>query len=178
VIHGFRNQQNVPAKNYNCNASVRGNDTSTASANRAINLGNGNDTVIAGASDTIFAGKGTDIFEYGVGSSPPNATINRFNPASDVIQFNVALLVNYAVAMQDTKQVGLNTVIQKMDRFWQQARSLAGGYLGLMTVILTAKGPIGPLRRFGRPAMTKTSNQGQARCQAVRCCRPADRARL
>jgi hypothetical protein len=22
VIHGFRNQQNVPAKNYNCNASV------------------------------------------------------------------------------------------------------------------------------------------------------------
>jgi hypothetical protein len=22
VIHGFRNQQNVPAKNYNCNASL------------------------------------------------------------------------------------------------------------------------------------------------------------
>ena len=26
----------------------------------------------------------------------------------------------------------------EMDRFWQQARSLAGGYLGLMTVVLLA----------------------------------------
>jgi hypothetical protein len=25
-----------------------------------------------------------------------------------------------------------------MDRFWQQARSLAGGYFGLMTVVLPA----------------------------------------
>ena len=33
VIHGFRNQQNAPAKNYNCNAKRR-----TLFADKALNI--------------------------------------------------------------------------------------------------------------------------------------------
>jgi len=35
-----------------------------------------------------------------------------FQTDQDVIQFNPALFANYAAVMQDTQQVGANTVIQ------------------------------------------------------------------
>jgi Ca2+-binding RTX toxin-like protein len=109
-----------------------GNDKVTAGANSSINLGNGNDTVIAGANNTITVGNGNDnifagtndLINLGTGhdtvafGESPNPiaigkeTINGFNPAHDTLQFNPALLLNYAVAFQDIKQVGANTVIQ------------------------------------------------------------------
>jgi len=39
-------------------------------------------------------------------------TINGFNASHDVLQFNPALLANYAAVLLDTKQVGANTVIR------------------------------------------------------------------
>jgi autotransporter passenger strand-loop-strand repeat protein len=111
-----------------------GNDVVTAGANSTIKLGNGNDKVTAGANNTITVGNGTDNIFAGAngvinlgtghdtvafGESPNpiaigNETINGFNPAYDILQFNPALLSNYATALQnhDIKQVGANTVIQ------------------------------------------------------------------
>jgi hypothetical protein len=39
-----------------------------------------------------------------------NAVVD-FNTHKDVLQFNHALIANFAAAMADTKQMGLNTVI-------------------------------------------------------------------
>jgi RTX calcium-binding nonapeptide repeat (4 copies) len=92
-----------------------GNDTVYAGANDAISLGNGNDWVYAAASDLITLGNGNDTVAFGVSPSPAtigNATVNGFNPAHDVIDFNVALLANYMAVMGATTQVGLDTVIQ------------------------------------------------------------------
>jgi hypothetical protein len=41
-----------------------------------------------------------------------NGTINGFNSAQDILQFNPAVLANYVAAFTDTKQAGANTVIQ------------------------------------------------------------------
>jgi len=91
-----------------------GNDTVYAGANDAVTLGNGNDTY-AGASDLITLGTGNDTVAFAVSPSPAaigNETVNGFNPAHDVIDFNVALLANYMAVMGATTQVGLDTVIQ------------------------------------------------------------------
>ena len=49
----------------------------------------------------------------------------------------------------------------EMDRFWQQARSLAGGYLGLMTVVLLAiqslRGLIASHYKFYRAFVTSSN---------------------
>jgi hypothetical protein len=98
------------------NSSIKlGSDTLTTGPNSTITVGNGSDTIYAGANDLINLGKGFDMVAFG--ESPNllaigNETINGFNPAQDIIQFNPALLANYAAALVDTKQVGANTVIQ------------------------------------------------------------------
>jgi hypothetical protein len=79
-----------------------------------------NDTLVGGAGDDTFtAGTGNDLF-YGNGGSntfvfgPGSGkdTIADFQPTQDTIQFNPALFANYAAVLQDTTQVGANTVIQ------------------------------------------------------------------
>jgi hypothetical protein len=100
------------------NSSIKlgnGNDTVTAGANSTITVGSGNDNIFAGANDLINIGIGRDTVAFGESPNPiaiGKETINGFNPAYDVLQFNPALLSNYATAFQDTKQVGANTVIQ------------------------------------------------------------------
>jgi serralysin len=92
-----------------------GTDSVTAGANRSIKLGNGNDTIYAGANALINLGKGFDTVAFGESPNPiaiGNETINGFNPAQDILQFNPAVLANYMAAFTDTKQVGANTVIQ------------------------------------------------------------------
>jgi probable HAF family extracellular repeat protein len=87
-----------------------GNDTVIAGANSAITVGNGNDNIFAGTNDLISIGTGHDTVAFGESPNPiavGNETINGFNPAHDVLQFNPMLLSNYATA-----QVGANTVIQ------------------------------------------------------------------
>ena len=91
-----------------------GHDTVSAGANSPISLGNGNDTVYAGASDLITLGTGNDTVAFGVSPSPAtigNETVNGFNPAHDVIDFNIALFANYAAVMGAERQVGSGTVI-------------------------------------------------------------------
>jgi Ca2+-binding RTX toxin-like protein len=64
-----------------------------------------NDTVYAGANDAITLGNGNDTLAFGVSPSPAtigNETVNGFNPAHDVIGFNVALLANYMAVMGAT----------------------------------------------------------------------------
>jgi hypothetical protein len=56
---------------------------------------------------------GLDTVAFGESPNPitiDNETINGFNPAQDILQFNPALLRNYAAAV--INQVGANTVIQ------------------------------------------------------------------
>ena len=92
-----------------------GNDTVSAGPNSTISLGNGGDMVYAGANDLITLGKGTDNIAFAQSPNPieiGNDTIYGFNAAHDVLQFNPALLPNYAIALMDTKQVGANTVIK------------------------------------------------------------------
>jgi Ca2+-binding RTX toxin-like protein len=98
------------------NSSVKlgnGNDTVTAGANSTITVGNGNDHIFAGANDLINIGRGSDTVAFGESPNPiaiGNETINGFNPAQDILQFNPALLSSYSAA--DITQVGANTVIQ------------------------------------------------------------------
>jgi hypothetical protein len=78
-----------------------------------MKFGNGNDTVYAGADNLINLGKGNDTVAFGEAPNPiaiGTETINGFNPAQDIIQFNPALLANYAAV--HTEQVGANTLIQ------------------------------------------------------------------
>jgi Ca2+-binding RTX toxin-like protein len=94
-----------------------GNDTVIAGANSTITVGGGNDNIFAGANDLINLGTGHDTVAFGESPNPitiGNETIKGFNPAYDILQFNPALLSNYATALQnhDIKQVGANTVIQ------------------------------------------------------------------
>jgi hypothetical protein len=80
-----------------------------------IKLGNGPDTVYAGASDFLTFGTGNDTLAYAESPNPiaiGNEIVNGFQPANDVIQFNLALFTNYMAVFQDTRQVGHNTVIQ------------------------------------------------------------------
>ena len=84
-----------------------------AGANSSIKLGNGNDTTSAGANDVINLGKGNDTVAFGESPNPiavGTETINGFNPAHDILQFNPMLLSNYMAA--GINQVGANTVIQ------------------------------------------------------------------
>jgi len=79
-----------------------------------ITVGNGNDTIDVGFGDTATVGTGQDafVFEQTTLGSIGAVTINNFNPSKgDVLNFNPALIANYAAAMADTKQVGLDTVI-------------------------------------------------------------------
>jgi Ca2+-binding RTX toxin-like protein len=63
-----------------------------------------------GPGDTLTGGRGHDtfVFDANFGSD----IIKNFNVKNDVIQFDVALFVNYAAVMKDTKQVGPDSVIQ------------------------------------------------------------------
>jgi Ca2+-binding RTX toxin-like protein len=97
------------------NSSIKlgnGNDTVTAGANSTITAGNGQDKIFAGANDLINLGKGSDTVAFGESPNSTaigNETITGFNPTRDILQFNPALLFNYATA---DKPVGANTVIQ------------------------------------------------------------------
>ena len=81
--------------------------------NNSITVGNGSDTIYVGNSDTITVGHGQDsfVFEQTTPGTIGAVTVTGFNPANDVLNFNPALIANYAAAMVDTKQVGLDTVI-------------------------------------------------------------------
>jgi Ca2+-binding RTX toxin-like protein len=98
------------------NSSVKlgnGNDTVIAGANSTITVGNGKDNISAGANDLINLGKGNDTVAFGESPNPiaiGNETITGFDPTRDTMQFNPALLSNYAAAA--IKQAGANTVIQ------------------------------------------------------------------
>jgi hypothetical protein len=90
-----------------------GNDTVIAGASSTITVGRGNDNIFAGANDLINLGTGHDTVAFGESPNPiaiGKETINGFNPAYDIRQFNPALLANYAAA--HITQVGANTVIQ------------------------------------------------------------------
>ena len=86
-----------------------GNDTVYGGANDIFNIGNGNNQLVAAPGDVWTVGKGPDTFAFNAGFG--NNTITDFNTSRDVLQFSSALLMNYAAAMVDTKQVGANTVI-------------------------------------------------------------------
>jgi hypothetical protein len=77
--------------------------------NDTITVGNGNDQLVAAPGDVWTVGKGQDTFTFNAGFG--NNTITDFNTSHDVLNFNPALIANYAAAMADTKQVGLDTVI-------------------------------------------------------------------
>jgi hypothetical protein len=71
----------------------------------------GNDMLVAGTGNDIFYGNGgSNTFAFGPGSGQDK--IMDFQTDQDVLQFNPALFANYAAVMQDTTQVGANTVIQ------------------------------------------------------------------
>ena len=73
--------------------------------------GAGDDTFTAGTGNDLFYGNGgSNTFVFGLGSGKD--TIADFQPTQDTIQFNPALFANYAAVLQDTTQVGANTVIQ------------------------------------------------------------------
>jgi probable HAF family extracellular repeat protein len=98
------------------NSSIKlgnGNDTVTAGANSTISVGNGTNNIFAGANDLISVGTGHDTVAFGESPNPiavSNETINGFNSAHDMLQFNPSLLSQYATA--EISQVGANTVIQ------------------------------------------------------------------
>jgi Ca2+-binding RTX toxin-like protein len=71
----------------------------------------GSNTIAGGVgNDTITGGGGADTFQFGLNFG--HDTIKDFTPSQhDVIQFNQALFTNFAAMMQNTKQVGTNTVI-------------------------------------------------------------------
>jgi hypothetical protein len=82
-------------------------------AGGSINVGNGQDKIFAGANDLINLGRGNDTVAFGESPNSTtigNETINGFNPAQDILQFNPALLSSYSAA--HISQVGANTVIQ------------------------------------------------------------------
>jgi hypothetical protein len=71
----------------------------------------GNDMLVAGTgNDILYGNGGSNTFAFGPGSGQDK--IMDFQTDQDVIQFNPALFANYAAVMQDTSQVGANTVIQ------------------------------------------------------------------
>jgi hypothetical protein len=78
-------------------------------ANDIFSFGKGQDQLVAGSSDIWTVGNGLDasMFNAVFGDS----TITDVNTSRDVLQFNPALFVNYAAAMADTKQVGLDSAI-------------------------------------------------------------------
>jgi hypothetical protein len=86
-----------------------GYDTVFGGANDAIIVGNGQDQLFAGPGDVWTVGRGLNVFTFNPGFG--NNTIVDFNTSHDVLQFNDGLMLNYAAAMADTKQVGANTVI-------------------------------------------------------------------
>jgi len=90
-----------------------GNDTVLAGANSRVTVGNGNDTVYAGANDTITLGSGHDTVAFGVSPNSltiGNETVSNFG-SHDTLEFNQLLISNYAAAIHDSHQVGLDTVI-------------------------------------------------------------------
>jgi hypothetical protein len=94
--------------NWNSTAPV----TLTGGSANDVLVGNaGNDMLVAGTGNDIFYGNGgSNTFAFGPGSGQDK--IMDFQTDQDTIQFNPALFANYAAVLQDTTQVGANTVIQ------------------------------------------------------------------
>jgi trimeric autotransporter adhesin len=86
--------------------------TLTGDSGNDILVGNaGNDTLVAGNGKDIFYGNGgSNTFVFGTGMAQD--AIMDFQHNRDVVQFDPALFANYAAVLQDTSQVGANTVIQ------------------------------------------------------------------
>jgi Ca2+-binding RTX toxin-like protein len=86
--------------------------TLTGDAKIDFLVGNaGNDMLVAGTGNDVFYGNsGSNTFAFSPGSGQEK--IMDFQTDQDVIQFDPALFANYAAVMQDTQQVGANTVIQ------------------------------------------------------------------
>ena len=86
-----------------------GNNTVIGGLNDIVNVGNGSNQLVAAPGDVWTIGNGADVFKFAPGFG--NNTINGFQTRKDVLNFDPALIGNYMAAMQDTKQVGANTVI-------------------------------------------------------------------
>jgi hypothetical protein len=106
--------------------SGNGVDTIIAGPNDTVLAGSGPDTLIGATGATLEAGTGPQTL-YGapgetmVGSSGPDTfafepgfghdTVVNFHSGNDVLRFNPSLLANFAAAMADAKQIGVNTVL-------------------------------------------------------------------
>jgi hypothetical protein len=86
-----------------------GPDTLVGAIDATLHAGNGPQTLYGAPGETMFGGNGPDtfVFEPSFGQD----TIVGFHTNNSVLQFNPALLVNFAAAMADAKQVGSDTVI-------------------------------------------------------------------
>jgi hypothetical protein len=86
-----------------------GPDTLIGATGATLNAGNGSQTLFGAPGETMIGGNGRDtfVFEPGFGRD----TVANFHTNNGVLQFNPALLTNYAAAMTDAKQVGVDTVI-------------------------------------------------------------------
>jgi hypothetical protein len=87
--------------------------TITAGANSVVATGSGNDSVFAGANDFISLGVGANTVGFGIGAAAPSLgheVVAGFG-TNDVLLFNHILVANFAAAMTDAKQVGMDTVI-------------------------------------------------------------------
>jgi RTX calcium-binding nonapeptide repeat (4 copies) len=97
---------------------------SSSTAPLVLTGGSGNDVLAGNAgNDTLTGGPGNDILygqdHYGLGGSNTfvfgpgfgQDKIMDFQTGQDTLQFSLSLLTNYAAAMADAKQVGVNTVI-------------------------------------------------------------------
>jgi hypothetical protein len=86
-----------------------GPDTLMGASGATLHAGNGSQTLYGAPGETMIGGSGPDtfVFEPGFGHD----TVANFHTGNDVLQFNPALLANFAAAMADTKQVGADAVI-------------------------------------------------------------------
>jgi large repetitive protein len=85
-----------------------GPDTLVGASGTTLHAGNGPQTLYGAPGETMIGGNGPDtfVFEPGFGQD----TVADFHTNKDVLQFNPSMLINFAAAMADAKQVGANTV--------------------------------------------------------------------
>jgi hypothetical protein len=69
---------------------------------------NAADTLVGFADATLVGSPENDTFVIGAGAG--QETIQSFDPAHDTLQFSASLFANYAAAMTDARQVGMDTV--------------------------------------------------------------------
>jgi hypothetical protein len=85
-----------------------GPDTLVGATGAALHAGTGPQTLYGAPGDTLFSGRGPDTFAFEPGFGLD--TIVNFKANEDVLQINPSLIANFAAAMLDGKQMGLDTV--------------------------------------------------------------------